>query len=88
MVERDGRPARERRRQALCVRGAGREAKVTVKRSLAPGIAIEANDRIDPSDVYMVSGDCIVRLRDGEVERLEGSEKERVRRWLLRKATP
>lgn len=41
-------------------------------------------ERLDPDDVYCVRVECIVRLRDGQSERLEGAEKERVRRWLFR----
>jgi hypothetical protein len=41
--------------------------------------------RIEANDVYCLNGLCIVRLRDGRAERLEGLEKEQFRRWILRK---
>ena len=41
-------------------------------------------DRLRDDEVYLVSGDGIVAWRDGEAVRLDGSEKERVKRWLLR----
>ena len=53
--------------------------------SALDGVAIESNDRLNPDEVYMVSGDCIAAVRNGVVVKLEGVEKKRVQRWLLRK---
>jgi hypothetical protein len=51
-----------------------------------PDIDVVSCDRLPDDEFYVVSGDRIVAWRNGEAIKLEGAEKERVRRWLIRDA--